>query len=257
MTRKKKKDDLEEEPQFELKDMLDSKFSLLEKFRDLAPGSFKHSQNVAIFCESVAVELDLDATLMKVAGQFHDIGKMNYPDVFSENQDTSKNLHDDLDPMVSFHLITRHVGDTILLLLNNVDDFDEKEKLMKIVSQHHGNTVLRYFFQKSEAQADDLYRYKSVRPQTIEAAVLMICDSVEATARSLASNSELEKPEDRRSVVNTNVDRLMQDFQLDDIKVGALRRIKSVLYRELENMYHKRESYGDEKDKKSTDDIKI
>ena len=254
---KKKVIVVDEDLPFELKDLLDSKFPLLEKFRDIAPGSFKHSQNVSIFCESVAIELGLDTDLMKVAGQYHDVGKMNYPDVFSENQEKKKNLHDDLDTQISFHLITRHVGDTILLILNSIDDFDEKEKLMKIVSQHHGNTVLRYFFNKSETDTDDLYRYKSVPPQSIEAAVLMVCDTVEATARSLASNSELETPETRRNVVNTNVDRLMQDFQLDDIKVGDLRKIKSVLYKELENMYHKRESYGDEKNEKSTDDIKI
>ena len=85
----------------------------------------------------------------------------------------------------------------------------------------------------------------------------MICDSVEATARSLSSTGDLEQSEDRRMVVNTNIDRLMQDYQLDDIKVGDLRKIKSVLYKELENMYHKREAYGDEKDTKSTDEIKI
>ena len=251
MTKKK------EDAPFKLNNMLDAKFPLLEKFRDLAPGSFKHSQNVAIFCESAAVELELDTDLMKVAGQYHDLGKMNYPEVFSENQGKESNLHDDLDSQISYHLITRHVGDTVLLLLNSVDGFDEKEKLMKIISQHHGNTVLKFFFKKSKSEVDDLYRYKALPPQTLEAAVLMVCDSVEATARSLASNSELEKPEDRRNVVNTNVDRLMQDFQLDKIAVGDLRKIKSVLYKELENMYHKRESYGDEKDEKSTDDIKI
>ena len=187
---------------------------------------------------------------------YHDLGKMNSPEMFSENQG-KKNPHDDIDTDISYQIITRHVGDTILLLLNNIEDFEEKYKLMQIISQHHGNTVLRYFFNKSGIDNEDLYRYKSVQPQSIEAAVLMLCDSVEATARSLASNSELEKPEDRRQVVNTNVDRLMQDGQLDDIKVGELKKIKAVLYKELENMYHKRESYGDEKDEKSSDDIKI
>lgn len=246
----------EQEEKLTLKDLLDSKFPLLEKFRDLAPGSFRHSQNVSLFCDSIAIELGLDTDLMKVAGLYHDIGKMNYAEIFSENQN-GNNPHDDFDPQISYHLITRHVGDSVLLLLNNVDDFEGKYKLMQIISQHHGNTVLRYFFNKAKTKTDDLYRYKTIPPQTIEAAVLMICDSVEATARSLASNSELEKSEDRRMVVNTNVDRLMQDYQLDDIKVGDLRKIKSVLYKELENMYHKRESYGDEKDEKSSDEIKI
>jgi putative nucleotidyltransferase with HDIG domain len=241
----------------ELKDLLDSKFPLLEKFRDMAPGSFKHSQNVSNLCEAVAVELDLDTDLLKVAGMYHDIGKINSPDLFSENQN-GKNPHDDLEPNISFQVITRHVGDTVVQLLNNIpNDVEQKLRLMEMVSQHHGNTVLRFFYKKSKAKVDDTFRYKSVPPQSIEAAVLMICDSVEATARSLASQSELEEPKDRRAVVNTNVDRLMQDFQLDKITVGHLRSIKSVLYKELESMYHKREAYGDEKDEKVGDDLKI
>ena len=246
----------EEDEQLKLKDMLDSKFPLLEKFRDLAPGSYRHSQNVSSFCDAVAIELELDTDLMKVVGLYHDVGKINNPEMFSENQG-KKNPHEKLDTDISYQIITRHVGDTMLLLMNSIDDFQEKYQIMQIISQHHGNTVLRYFFQKSGIDNEDLYRYKSVPPQTIEAAVLMLCDSVEATARSLASKNELEKSDDRRAVVNTNVDRLMQDGQLDDIKVGQLKKIKAVLYKELENMYHKRESYGNEKDEKSSDDIKI
>ena len=238
-----------------LKDLLDSKFPLLEKLRDLAPGTHKHSQNVSIFCEAVALELGLNTDFMKVAGQYHDLGKIVSPDLFSDNQN-GKNPHDDFDPAISYQIITRHVGDTILLLLNKTGGFAEKTKLMEVISQHHGNTILQFFYKKSKAKVDDLFRYKTIPPQSIEAAVLMICDSVEATARSLSSNSQLEKSNDRRVVVNTNVSRLMDDFQLDKIQVGDLRSIKTVLYRELDNMYHKRESYGDEKNSRD-DDIEI
>lgn len=239
-----------------LKDLLDSKFPLMEKFRELAPGTHRHSVNVSIFCEAVALELDLDTDFMKVVGLYHDVGKMNAPDYFSENQN-GKNPHDDLDPTVSYQIITRHVGDTVLLLLNQTmpedekaeKEFPERMKLLEVISQHHGNTVLRYFFNKAATEIDDHFRYKASPPQSIEAAVLMICDSVEATARSLASVNDLEEKDDRRAVVNTNVDRLMQDGQLDDIKVGQLKKIKAVLYKELENIYHKRETYGDEKEK--------
>jgi membrane-associated HD superfamily phosphohydrolase len=181
---------------------------------------------------------------------------MNSPDLFSENQ-VGKNPHDDLDPQISFHLITRHVGDTTLMLLQ-IPDFPEKIKLMQIVSQHHGNSILRFFHQKAKPAAEDAFRYKCLPPQTIEAAVLMICDSVEATSRALDSNEKLEETKDRRSVVNTTVERLTNDKQLEEIKVGEIRRIKSVLFKELENMYHKRELYGDDKTEPSDDEaIKI
>jgi putative nucleotidyltransferase with HDIG domain len=243
----------EEQKELELKDLLDSKLPILERFREMAPGTFKHSQNVSLLCESVALELDLDTDLMKVAGLYHDLGKLNSPELFSENQN-GKNPHEDLDPMVSYHLITRHVGDTVLLLLNSFEDFADKQKLMEIISQHHGNTVLRFFYKKSKSKVEDPFRYKSVPPQSTEAAVLMICDSVEATARSLDAADDLKDSKDRRTVINSTVDRLMQDYQLDDIKVGMLRKIKSVMYKELDNIYHKREVYGDEKSKDDDDD---
>lgn len=247
------------ENKFGFKDLVDAKFPLLERFREMAPGSHKHAQNVANLCEAAALELELDTDLMRAAGVFHDIGKMNSADLFSENQG-SKNPHDDLNPEVSYHLITRHVGDTALLLLQ-LPDFEGKLKLMEIVSQHHGNSVLRFFYQKAKESSgtdEELFRYKCLPPQTIEAAVLMICDSVEATARAMDSNDNLSDTKSRRQVINTTVERLTNDKQLEEIKVGQIRRIKSVLFKELENMYHKRELYGNETEESADDEtIKI
>lgn len=242
--------------EFNYKDLLDSKFPLLEKFREFAPGSYRHSQNVSQLCESVAIELELDTDLMKCAGLYHDVGKIVAPESFSENQDGPDNLHDKLDPQVSYQLITRHVGDTLVQLLQ-IPNFNGKLKLMEIVSQHHGNTVLRFFYKKAKAKNDDRFRYKCQPPQTIEAAVLMICDSVEATGRALDADDEMNEKTDRRAVVNTTVERLMNDYQLEDIKLGQIRIMKSVLFKELDNMYHKRERYGDEKEKIETDDDSI
>lgn len=240
----------------ETKDLLDIKLPLLEKFREIAPGTFRHCQNVSILCESIALELDLDTDLMKIAGLYHDIGKMNAPDMFSENQN-GDNPHDKLDPAISFQIITRHVGDSVIKVLQ-LDDFPDKLRLMNLISQHHGNTVLRLIYKKSKSKVDDTYRYKTPAPDCLEAAVLMICDSVEATARSLDSKNELGDKKDRRAVINTTVDRLMHDFQLDDIRVGDLRTIKNILYKEMENIYHQREKYGNEKKEvKNEDDINI
>lgn len=246
----------EESSEFGIKNLLDPKFFILERFRSLAPGSYKHSQNVALLCEAVALELELDNDLLRVAGLYHDVGKMNSPDLFSENQ-TGKNPHDDFDPTISYHLITRHVGDTVLMLLQ-IPEFSGKMKLMEITAQHHGNSILRFFYQKAEKPVEDYFRYKSLPPQTIEAAVLMICDSVEATSRALDANDELTDTKCRRSVINMTVERLTNDKQLEEIKVGEIRRIKSVLFKEMENMYHKRELYGDEKTENNDDEtIKI
>lgn len=233
-----------------LKEVTDPKSPLMEKFRSVAPGTYNHAKNVASLCEAVAVELDLDVELLKTAGVLHDIGKTVNPNYFIENQNGKPNPHDGLDPEISYQIITRHVGDTVLMLLQ-ISDLPRK--LLEIVSQHHGNTILKYFYQKSGSDIDDIYRYKSTPPQSIEACILMLADQVEATARALASKGELETSEDRKSVINSTVRNLMDDDQLDDIKVGELKLIRKVLYKEIESMYHRREPYGNEKENSDED----
>lgn len=227
----------------EFKKYLEPDFPLLEAFRELAPGSFKHSQNVANICELIAMDLGLNVDLMKVVGLYHDIGKMHNPKMFSENQEED-NPHDKLEPQVSYQMISRHVGDSILILLNN----DFPTELIKIISQHHGNTIIRYFYDKSKSQIEDHYRYKSKRPESDEAAILMIVDSVEATARSLSSNGKMDEPNNRKNLVDNTINRLTDDDQLDNIKMGVLKVIRKVLYKELDSMYHRRVSYPDDEE---------
>lgn len=238
---------------FDLKPFLDASHPLLETFRKVAPGTFAHSDNVADLCEAVAIELKLNTDIMSVIGKYHDIGKMNCPEAFSENQNGT-NMHNDLDPMISYQIITRHIGDTAVMLLNEPDF---PRVLIEMITQHHGDTILAFFYKKSKTGVNDIYRYKCRKPQTIESAVLMICDSIEATARSLASNGKLESAEDKKAVINNTINRLMDDDQLDDVKVGDLKKIRRVLYKELENKYHKRELYGDEDEEGDKDNLRI
>ena len=232
---------MEEETRETYKPFLESDFPLLEMFRELAPGSFKHSQNVANICESIAIELKMNADLMKVSALYHDVGKMINPKYFSENQE-NENPHDNMDPWMSYQIISRHVSDTVAILLN----YNFPIKVMKIVSQHHGDTVLRHFYELSKAGSDELYRYKCTKKPTCdEAAILMIVDSVEATARSLASNGKLENSDEKRKVVDSTINRLVDDSQLDSMKIGTLKTIRKVLYKELESIYHKRVTYED------------
>jgi cyclic-di-AMP phosphodiesterase PgpH len=236
------------------KKYLDPSFSLLEKYREIAPGSYKHSQNVASICESVAIELDLDVELMRCCGVFHDIGKMNYPLNFSENQSSKINIHDDIEPNISYHLITRHVSDGVLILLQN----DFPLEVIKIISEHHGDTLLRQFHKKDVESPEDLFRYKGKKPTSMESIVLMIVDSVEATSRAMI----IQRKDDEENgvfikrVIQTTIERLDDDDQLDQILHGAIKQIKRILSKELESIYHKRVTYKDEENIDEVTEIK-
>ncbi len=217
----------------------DPTFPLLDKFREIAPGSYKHCQNVASMCETIASELDLNIDLLKAAALYHDIGKLNNPLYFSENQVTGTNIHDTLDPYMSYNIITRHVGDGILYLLQ-VEDMPHE--VIEIISQHHGNTIVQAFYINGEPE--DKFRYKCSKPESNEALILMIVDSVEATAKALFNSNE--KDENKKLIskaIEGTTERLTKDHQLDNMKIGTLEETKKLLTKELESVYHKRVSY--------------
>jgi hypothetical protein len=223
------------------KKFLDTDYPLLERFRQVAPGSFRHSQNVSSICESIAIDLDLDIDLMRVAGLYHDIGKMNYPLNFSENQSSNENIHDSIEPKMSYHLITRHVSDTVMILMQHEFPRD----VIQIISEHHGDTILRQFHRKDPDAPEDNYRYKGNKPSSTESVVLMLSDSVEATTRAAFLKREEDESNGnfiRRSVQRT-IDRLDEDDQLDNTLHGTIKRVKRILVKELESVYHKRVTY--------------
>jgi len=220
-------------------ELLDLTYPLLQKFREACPGTFKHSQTVMSMLEAISLSLDLDVTFMKIVGQYHDIGKINNPKFFSENQlDEDGNPHDNLDPRMSYHIISRHVSDGINILIN---DHKFPRKLIEVISQHHGTSVVQYFFDKSDSDIEDVYRYKCSKPTCIEAAALMISDHVEATARSKIQSGDLNSSE----VIDCIIQKLLDDGQLDDVymKLGDLKKIKEVLTKELESSFQKRVDY--------------
>jgi len=230
-----------------LKDLIDPKYPVMEKFRDNAPGTYKHSQNVANLVESIALKLNLDIDRMRVSAMYHDIGKLNFPRAFTENQNGT-NIHDKLDPEVSYNMITKHVGDSVLTMLQIKE---MPREIIEWVSQHHGNTILRYFYEKTREESEpepnpDEWRYKCPTPNCIESAVLMICDAVEATAKSMASNGKLDTQKRKEDVVMNTIQRLEMDGQLDKVLTGHLRVIKQILILELESLYHSRELYPDD-----------
>ena len=225
-------------------------YPLLQKLRELCPGTFKHSQSLSAIVEGVALALDLDVTCMKTAAMYHDIGKIINPKYFVENQ-LEEEPHEKLDPWISSQLISRHVSDTVMLLIG---DLKFPRKIIEMVSQHHGSTVIQFFFNKSDTDVEDHYRYKCPKPTNVEAAVLMICDHLEAKCKALFQAGKFSLTEAIESTINS----LLDDGQLDEVymKLGHLKSIKEALTKELEGIYHKRPEYepakenGKKKDRK-------
>ena len=226
------------------KQYLDTQHSLLDKFRQIAPGTFKHCQNVTAMVETVSVELELDVDLMKCCAMYHDIGKINNPSYFSENQSAKENIHDSLDAKTSCKFITSHVADGVMILLQN----DFPSKVINIVGEHHGDTVLRQFHKNDETSPEDYYRYKSRKPSCPESVVLMIVDSVEATSRSeFMRRKDVDENGDHiDKIVQDTINRLDGDDQLDNVVHGLIKKVKRILIKELESIYHKRVSYKDD-----------
>lgn len=226
-----------------LSHLLDSSYPLLQKFREACPGSYKHSQSLSSMVEMISMSLGLDVTSMKVAATYHDIGKMFNPKYFTENQLDDENPHEKLEPRMSYQIITRHVSDTALILLN---DENFPRDLIEIMCQHHGTSVVRYFFDKSKSSVEDNYRYKGKKPQDVQAMILMICDHIEAKSRSAVQSGKF----DPVSIIDDTINSLMSDGQLDEVvmRLGDLQKIKEALAKDLEGTYQKRVDYSKAKE---------
>ncbi|RLI61319.1 MAG: hypothetical protein DRO67_08150 [Candidatus Asgardarchaeum californiense] len=227
--------------------LLDSAYPLLKKFREECPGTYKHCQALASMVEGMSLDLELDVKCMKVAALYHDIGKSFNPKFFSENQLEDEDAHADLDPFVSYNIITRHVSDSIIILLN---DPNFPREIIEIISQHHGDMIQQYFLNKSDEKDENKFRYKCSRPKSVKSAILMICDQIEAKSKSLIQANKF----DPKEVIDGTISHLIDDGQLDNVvmRLGDLKKIKIALAKELEGTYQKRVDY-DEADKETKD----
>jgi len=218
--------------------LLDSSYPLLKKFRETCPGTYKHCQALSSMIEGISIDLELDVKCLKVAALYHDIGKMLNPKFFTENQLEDEDPHKDLDPFISYNILTRHVSDSVTILLS---DPNFPRELIEIISQHHGTMVQQYFFKKSDDTDESKYRYKFAKPNSVSSAILMICDQIEAKSKSLIQANKF----DPKEVIDGTISQLVDDGQLDDvvIRLGDLKKIKLSLAKELEGTYQKRVDY--------------
>lgn len=210
-----------------------------------APGSYHHSLIVSALAENAAKEIKLDSMLVKTAALYHDIGKIKRPEYFIENLTRSPDMHKGLKPSMSALVIFNHVKEGV--------DLSKKLKLPRrirdVIEQHHGNSLVKYFFEKAKVEYDpemqtigeESYRYAGPKPQSKEAALVMMADAVEAASRSLKSptKSNLKK------VINDLINHFIQDGQLDDseFSLKELKTAASSFLSTLDTIYHQRVEY--------------
>jgi cyclic-di-AMP phosphodiesterase PgpH len=227
--------------------LLDLTNSDLPIFRQLAleaPGTYHHSLIVATLAEKAAEELKLNAPLVKASALYHDIGKLKMPEYFIENR-SREDVHKDLTPSMSSLVIINHVKEGLELA--------RKLRLPRIIrdviEQHHGTSLVRFFYQKAKEKYDpeeqkvgeETYRYPGPPPQTREAALILLADSVEAASRSLRNPST----DSLRRVITEIFNSYLQDGQLDecDFSLRQLRTAASTFLTILDAIHHRRADY--------------
>jgi cyclic-di-AMP phosphodiesterase PgpH len=225
----------------------DASHPLLRRLAQRAPGTYNHSINVASIAEAAADEIGANGLLVRVGAYFHDIGKMFKPEYFIENQSDGKNQHDALQPAMSTLVIIAHVKDGADLARSN----HLPQPIVDFILQHHGTTLVEYFYHEAarrsesspnrEEVSDKDFRYPGPKPQTLEAAVLMLADTVESASRTLVEPTSARIA----NLVDSIVQKKMADGQLDQcgLTFKQLDQIKKSLVKTLTAIYHARVKY--------------
>ena len=208
-----------------------------------APGTNQHSHAVSQLAEDACRAIGANALLARIGSLYHDIGKVAAPDHFVENQ-TGVNPHDHLRPVQSAKIITTHVTYGLKL----AKEIGLPKQIADFIPQHHGTRTLHFFLRKAQEQAHDgevvneaEFRYPGPKPQFKEAAILMLVDSAEAAARSLAHPD----PESIRVIVTRIFDAVINDGQLNecDLTMKQLTQIREAVITSLTAIYHPRIDY--------------
>ena len=225
----------------------DASHPLLRRLAQKAPGTYNHSINVASIGEAAADAIGANGLLVRVGAYFHDIGKMFKPEYFIENQSSGVNQHDTLQPAMSTLVIIAHVKDGADLARSH----HLPEPIIDFILQHHGTTLVEYFYREAarrseedpngEAVSDKDFRYPGPKPQTLEAAVMMLADTVESASRTLVDPT----PSRIQGLVDSIAQKKMSDGQFDEcgLTFRQLDRVRRSLVKSLTAIYHARIKY--------------
>lgn len=208
-----------------------------------APGTYHHSVLVGTMVEAAASEIDANPLLAKVCGYYHDIGKVNKPLYWIENQRNGVNKHDKLSPSMSKHILISHVKDGVEMGKEN----RLGQVILDTIAQHHGTSLIRYFYDKAitlqngNGVSEEEYRYPGPRPQTKEAGLVLLADVAEASSRTLDNPT----PARIQGHVLRMIDKVFTEGQLDECELTLkdLNAIAKSFIKILNGIHHHRIEY--------------
>jgi putative nucleotidyltransferase with HDIG domain len=225
---------------------------LLKDLLRRAPGTYHHSIMVANLAEQAAERVDANSALVRVGAFYHDVGKMNRPPFFTENQE-GINPHETLDPYSSARIIVSHVQDGLALARKH----KLPDRIQDFIAEHHGNRLVYVFFKKAQEQSDEdekveesRFRYKGPPPRSRESGIVLLADSVEAASSAVRPNNgqAIEK------LVAKIVEDHIKDGQLDDsgLTLGDIKAIRESFIETLKGRFHVRVKYPGNEELSST-----
>lgn len=230
---------------------------LLYRLAREAPGTYHHSIMVSNLAESAVEHVGGDPLFTRVAVLYHDVGKVLRPSFFVENQANRANVHDALDPRTSARIIQEHVLDGVRL----AKKAHLPKSIVDVIQQHHGTTLIKYFYTEALNNGEDVdeseFRYPGPKPQTKEAGVIMLADSVEAAVRAASQSGKLyeeltpsggktvRRAARLQQVVDNVIKARLDDGQLDecDLTLKQIEQIRTAFVSILEGIYHPRVEY--------------
>ncbi|HQG13984.1 MAG TPA: HDIG domain-containing protein, partial [bacterium] len=218
---------------------------LLRELIVRAPGTYHHSHLVGILGEAAAESIGANPLLVRVGAYYHDIGKLKKPQYFIENSKSGENKHEKISPNMSALVISAHVKDGMELALSS----GIPKRIADMIPQHHGTRLMSYFYAKAkEGENPDVekvdekdFRYPGPKPQTREAAILMLADTVEASVRALKEKGSARI----QQTVERSINDIFAESQLDDCELTLqdLHDIAKAFVRILLGIYHQRIEY--------------
>jgi cyclic-di-AMP phosphodiesterase PgpH len=226
---------------FRLLELANPSQPLLRRLMQVAPGTYNHSILMGNLAEAAAEAIGADPLLARVGAYYHDIGKVVRPEYFVENQLHVANPHDKLSPGLSKLAITAHVRDGQDL----AREFGLPRPIIDIIVQHHGTTLLAYFYHKakesSENVSEETFRYEGQRPTFPESAIIMLADSVEAAAKAMRNPT----PRKLQGLIAEIIKQKMDDGQLDQslLTLGDIQTIREVFEQGLRGVMGHRIAY--------------
>ncbi|MCO6501730.1 MAG: HDIG domain-containing protein [Acidimicrobiales bacterium] len=228
-----------------LLDLTDRNHQALQLLQEEAFGTFNHSLMVGTLADAAARSIGANPLLARAMAYYHDLGKVENPTYFIENQFGMQNPHDFLEPKESAEIIRSHVTAGVALARR----FKIPSEVTQGIVCHHGDGVMRYFYEKARSEDGDHvniddFRHVGHKPRTAETAILMLADSLEAACRAVFQNEE-PTPEAIEKVVNRIVEEKVEDGQLSEspLTLGELTQIRRAFLDSLVGHYHQRIAY--------------